>query len=93
MSFVSYIPSYVRRGQLPKAATSSTGFSGAVLFADISGFTPLASSLAERGTAGTEELSRALNAYFDRLLSIIGENGGDPIKFAGDAVLAVWHAE
>ena len=93
MSFVSYIPSYVRRGRLPKAATSSTGFSGAVLFADISGFTPLASSLAERGTAGTEELSRALNAYFDRLLSIIAENGGDPIKFAGDAVLAVWHAE
>ena len=92
MSFASYIPSYVRRGRLPKAAIAATGFSGAVLFADISGFTPLASALAKRGAAGTEELSRALNAYFDRLLSIVAEHGGDPIKFAGDAVLTIWPA-
>jgi class 3 adenylate cyclase/predicted ATPase len=93
MSFAGYIPSYVKQGRLPKAATASFGFSGAVLFADISGFTPLASRLAERGTAGTEELSRALNAYFDRLLSIVDAHGGDPIKFAGDAILAVWSAD
>ena len=92
MSFASYIPSYVTQGRLPKAAIASTGFSGAVLFADISGFTPLASALAKRGAAGTEELSRALNAYFDRLLSIVAEHGGDPIKFAGDAVLTIWPA-
>jgi class 3 adenylate cyclase len=93
MSFAGYIPSYVKQGRLPKAATASFGFSGAVLFADISGFTPLASRLAERGTAGTEELSRALNAYFDRLLSIVDAHGGDPIKFAGDAILAIWSAD
>ncbi len=93
MSFTSYIPSYVKQGRLPRAATASTRFSGSVLFADITGFTPLASVLAERGPAGTEELSWALNAYFDQLLSIITEHGGDPIKFAGDAILAVWHAD
>ena len=93
MSFASYIPPYVKQGRLPKAATASFRFSGAVLFADISGFTPLASGLAERGAAGTEELSRALNAYFDRLLSIVDAHGGDPIKFAGDAILAIWSAD
>ena len=42
-------------------------FSAAVLFADISGFTPLADRLARRGPAGAEELSALLNVYFGRL--------------------------
>ena len=67
-------------------------FSAAVLFADISGFTPLAERLARRGPAGAEELSALLNAYFARLMALIAEHGGEVITFAGDGLLAVWPA-
>jgi class 3 adenylate cyclase/tetratricopeptide (TPR) repeat protein len=67
-------------------------FSAAVLFADISGFTPLAERLARRGPAGAEELSALLNAYFARLTALLAEHGGEVITFAGDGLLAVWPA-
>ena len=67
-------------------------FSAAVVFADISGFTPLAERLARRGPAGAEELSTLLNAYFPRLTALIAEHGGEVITFAGDGLLAVWPA-
>jgi len=35
-------------------------------------------------------LTRALNAYFGKLLDVITAHGGDVVKFAGDALLAVW---
>jgi len=64
----------------------------AVLFADISGFTPLAERLARRGPTGAEALSNLLNAYFSELMSLIAEHGGEVITFAGDGLLAVWPA-
>ena len=67
-------------------------FSAAVLFADISGFTPLAERLARRGPAGAEELSALLNVYFGRLTTLIAEHRGEVITFAGDGLLAVWPA-
>ncbi len=69
------------------------GFQGALLFADISGFTSLAETLAEKGVAGAEELTRALNAYFGQLIRVIAEHGGEVAKFAGDALLALWPVE
>src|SRR5574339_1064630 len=62
----------------------------AMLFADISGFTKLTEQLAERGPAGVETLARLLNEYFGLLIDIIHAYGGDVVKFAGDAVIAVW---
>ena len=62
----------------------------AVLFADISGFTALTERLAARGSAGAEELTRLLNTYFGQLIDIVTAHGGDVVKFAGDALLAVW---
>ncbi|MGZ9165597.1 MAG: adenylate/guanylate cyclase domain-containing protein, partial [Anaerolineales bacterium] len=62
----------------------------AVLFADISGFTLLTERLAEKGPAGVETLARILNEYFGLLIDIIHNYGGDVVKFAGDAVIAVW---
>jgi class 3 adenylate cyclase len=67
-------------------------FSAAVLFADISGFTPLAERLARRGPAGAEALSTLLNAYFAKLTALIGEHGGEVLTFAGDGLLAAWPA-
>jgi len=63
---------------------------GAVMFADISGFTALTEHLAERGPAGAEQLTEALNSYFDLLIETIAAYGGEVVLFAGDAVLAAW---
>ncbi len=67
-------------------------FETALLFADISGFTALTERLAKQGPGGMEQLTQILNAYFGRLISTINSHGGDIIKFAGDAMLAVWPA-
>ena len=62
----------------------------ALLFADISGFTRLTERLAAKGPVGAEELTLALNRYFGDLIEIVGEYGGDVLKFAGDALVAVF---
>jgi class 3 adenylate cyclase/tetratricopeptide (TPR) repeat protein len=62
----------------------------AVLFTDISGFTPLAERLAQRGPAGAEELSGLLNAYFAPVIERVADHGGDVAKLAGDALVATW---
>jgi class 3 adenylate cyclase/tetratricopeptide (TPR) repeat protein len=63
-----------------------------VLFADISGFTPLAERLARRGPAGAETLSAMLNAYFAQLTALIAGHRGEVLTFAGDGLLAAWPA-
>ncbi|HSG89713.1 MAG TPA: adenylate/guanylate cyclase domain-containing protein [Pseudomonadales bacterium] len=71
-------------------APSAEGFQGAVLFADISGFTPLTETFAAQGPAGAEALTRILNDYFGRMTEIVFDHGGDVLKFAGDALMALW---
>jgi predicted ATPase/class 3 adenylate cyclase len=67
-------------------------FPAAVLFADISGFTPLAEALAQSGEEGPEEMTRLLNAYFSRLIAAIEAEGGEVVKFSGDAVTVLFLA-
>src|SRR5205085_9792483 len=74
----------------PLAAAEAEAAHAAVLFADISGFTALSERLAANGAEGVEELTRALNAYFGKLIDVITAHGGDVVKFAGDAMLAFW---
>ena len=62
---------------------------GTLVFADVSGFTPLAERLARRGKVGAEELTDTLNLVFTRLLEVAGRFGGDCLKFGGDALLIV----
>jgi class 3 adenylate cyclase/predicted ATPase len=93
----SFVPARLAR-QLAADPAQSVGpsadrFDGAVLFADISGFTALAEALGRRGDAGVEDLTRWLNAYFGRLIDVIVAHGGDILKFAGDALIAVWYAD
>lgn len=96
-TLTSYVPNLITRrlaiAPAPLAAPLSERFSAAVLFADISGFTALTERLAQHGLTGAEELSRLLNEYFGQLIALITEHGGDVVKFAGDALLAVWQAE
>ncbi len=61
-----------------------------MLFVDISGFTPLTEKLGNKGSRGVEELTNVLNQFFTLLIDVIDNHGGDVIKFAGDALLAIW---
>ena len=91
----SYVPRLIQNRVIsdpaPIAAPVSEDFQAAILFADISGFTRLTEGLAERGPTGVEDLARILNEYFGQLIDIVHEYGGDVVKFAGDAVIAVWN--
>ena len=67
-------------------------FPAAILFADVSGFTPLTEALAQKGVEGPEELTRLLNTYFSRMIALIEAEGGEVVKFSGDAVTVVFPA-
>ncbi len=64
---------------------------GALFFADISGFSRLTEQLASRPD-GAERIGAYLNQYLGRLVDQIEAHGGDVLKFAGDAVIALWTA-
>jgi class 3 adenylate cyclase/tetratricopeptide (TPR) repeat protein len=93
----SYVPTPVARrfaaDPTPLAVPEGTAFPAAALFADVSGFTALTERLAQEGPAGAERLTGVLNDYFGRLLGVVTGHGGDVVKFAGDALLAVWPVE
>jgi predicted ATPase/class 3 adenylate cyclase len=62
--------------------------SGASLFADISGFTPLTEALVqEHGPKhGAEEIARKLNKVYDALIRQVHGYSGSVISFSGDAI-------
>lgn len=68
-------------------------FEAAVLFADVSGFTPLSEALGQKGDEGPEEITRLLNRYFGRMIAILEEQGGDVVKFGGDALTVLFAVE
>ncbi len=61
---------------------------GAALFVDISGFTPLTEALAQSlgPQRGAEELTRHLNRVYDALIAELDRFGGSVIGFSGDAI-------
>lgn len=67
----------VRRGDV-------TALSAAMLFVDLRGFTPLSNEMAD------QPLVDLLNRYFDCFVPPVADNGGEVLKFIGDAVLAVF---
>ena len=91
-----YVPQYVLRklaqDPQPMVKPAMEQFPAAVLFADISGFTPLTEQLMAQGEEGAEKLTGYLNSYFGEIIQQVHEHGGDVMKFAGDALVAVWPA-
>lgn len=65
-------------------------FHAATVFADISGFTPLAETLASNGVRGAEELTNILNRVFETLITTVESHGGQVVKFGGDALSLIW---
>ncbi len=72
----------VRGFELPERAE------GAVLFADISGFTPLTEVLAQElgPRQGAEELTRQLNRVYGALIGEVHRVRGSVVGFSGDAI-------
>ena len=63
---------------------------GSVLFCDVAGFTPLTEALMVMGREGSEELTRLLNDYFTCMVGIAEEEGGDILRFGGDAMTVLF---
>jgi class 3 adenylate cyclase/predicted ATPase len=74
---------------LPQSTT------GSVLFADISGFTPLTERLRERlgNRRGVEALAVLINRVYDALVAEVDRYGGAIIDFAGDAITCWFSGE
>lgn len=96
-ALASYVPTLVvrRLANDPSPITTPLRevFPAAVLFTDISGFTPMAERLAQREPEGLEDISRMLNTHFGELIDLVYAHGGEVVKFAGDALLALWPAQ
>jgi class 3 adenylate cyclase/tetratricopeptide (TPR) repeat protein len=90
----AYLPAD-RRQALAYGHTLPDRVQGAALFADISGFTPLAEALAHTlgPQRGAEELPRQLNRVYDALIAELDRYGGSVIGFSGDAVTCWFDVE
>jgi class 3 adenylate cyclase/tetratricopeptide (TPR) repeat protein len=63
---------------------------GTLLMADISGFTRMSERLAETGKEGAELLTDIINGYFTAFLEAARREGGNNLKFGGDALLILF---
>ncbi|HSL28725.1 MAG TPA: tetratricopeptide repeat protein, partial [Anaerolineales bacterium] len=86
-SLYAYIPTD-RRYALARGMDLPDSASGAALFADISGFTPLTEALVRAlgPQRGAEELTGWLNKIYDALIAEIESYRGSVIGFSGDAM-------
>lgn len=87
INFSAYIPQD-RLHALAHNQTLPDHASGAVLFADVSGFTPLTHTFAQTfgQKRGAEAILGVLNPLFEALIAPVHRYGGSVIGFAGDAI-------
>ena len=92
--FGSFIPGQLlaRTADGATEGPACARFDGAVVFADISGYTQLAERFCAQGAEGAEQLSIIQNQAFSSYISCIHNTGGEVANFAGDALLAYWPA-
>src|SRR4029078_10333232 len=83
----AYIPQD-RRHALAQGVALPERTTGAALFADISGFTPLTEALVRAlgPQLGAEELPRQLNMIYDALIAQVDQYHGSVLGFSGDAI-------
>lgn len=81
----------LQRDFRPLTAAVEEPLNGVLFFADMTGFSRLTEQLAQRPD-GAERISACLNDYLGRLVDLVYQHGGDVLKFAGDALIAVWPA-
>lgn len=86
----AYIPDYLSNlvaDQHDPGEGSILVKSGSLVFADVSGFTAMSEKLSALGKEGAEEITLIVNNFFERMIGISLEFGGDLIKFGGDALI------
>lgn len=83
----AYIPQD-RRHAIAQGILLPERTTGAALFADISGFTPLTEALVRAlgPQRGAEELPRQLNIIYDALIAQVDQYRGSVLGFSGDAI-------
>ena len=64
-----------------------TRIQSAILFADMRDFTSITAELS------AEDATALLNEYYDCVVPMVEDNGGEVLKFIGDGVLAIFRAE
>lgn len=82
------LPTFIWQAQ--QAGQPAGRFPAVCLLADVSGFTPLTSTLMAYGPAGAEEVAKSLSHIFQPLVQTIYQQGGVLVGFAGDALKAVF---
>ena len=65
-------------------------FQGALLLADVTGFTRLTEHISQTGKAGIEILTNCMNSYFSQIIDLVHSCQGDVIRFAGDSVICAF---
>jgi class 3 adenylate cyclase/tetratricopeptide (TPR) repeat protein len=88
-----FVPELLLRARKDGQQYAHWSTDGSFVFADISGFTRLSEQLAELGKAGAEELTVLLNGTFESLLGVARAEGGDLVKFGGDALFLFFHGD
>ena len=88
-----YVPRLAAEWIATRPDVTTREATGTLVSADISGFTRLTEQLSSLGRRGAEELTDLLNSCFDSMIRICAEEGGDIIKFGGDALLVLFTGE
>jgi class 3 adenylate cyclase len=92
----TYLPRYLVNQQLrdPTPGRVSGRFREAtIMFADISGFTAMSERLSRQGEKGAERITNIVGEYFTAMLDITVKQGGDLLKFGGDALLVAFFGD
>lgn len=86
----TYVPEVLLR--LDRAAPRAWETDGTLVFADVSGFTRLTERLSRRGKIGAEQIVAAISDVWTALLTA-SSDGGDVLKFGGDALLLLYEGD
>jgi class 3 adenylate cyclase/tetratricopeptide (TPR) repeat protein len=87
---MAYVPRLLPPWAAADPEPSHRVVDGSLVLFDITGFTPLTERLARKGREGAEELSNLLDTVFGRLLMDAEDEGGDLLKWGGDALLLLF---
>ncbi len=88
--YALYLPRTLLAWQANETPEPVLEAEGTFLLVDISGFTAMSEMLAEKGKVGAEEVTEVLNAAFTELLDIVMLDGGDLLRFGGDALFNLY---
>ena len=94
-TLLSYLPAqvikYVLDGKIKQKQEYPIefGMNTATLYAELNGINK-ADKISKTVIKSPEYFSFIFNKFMELLINIIGKNGGDIIKFVGDALMVIW---